>query len=233
MSHIVRREPREMIGDALVRIRQHERSAAQNSAKINLHAAIAADVVKSPPRGGAVGGARCVQRRREAREIVHDHFGNAGRPRGHQHPFGATQLGRVFRHGGDRGFATDWSWEFKHRQRRRFVINDRGVGLGRSGDRGQMTGLNARRQDHDAPRNTVKFDQSQRGVQLIVDRKQNRAPGQRRKSRAKDRTTTKIGEANRSFAIPNPPIAGRRGYLVAQRGFTAGHARRLLRSRRA
>ena len=71
--------PREMLGDTLLRVGQYERNAAKKRAKINLQAAIAADVVKSPPHGGAVRGTWRLQRRREARKIVHNHFRNSGR----------------------------------------------------------------------------------------------------------------------------------------------------------
>ena len=186
MSYIVRREPREMIGDGLVGIRHHERRAANNSAKINLHSAIAADVVKSSPDGGTVGGARCLQRRREAREIVHDHFRNAGRPRGHQHPLSAQQIGRAFRHGNDRGLATDLSWKPEHRQRWRSVVNDRSIDLRGSGDRGQMTNFDAGRQNHDTPCNAFEFDQRQRSAELTLDRKQDGALGKRCKPRTEN-----------------------------------------------
>ncbi len=51
-----------------------------------------------------------------------------------------------------------------HRQRRRSVINDRGVGLRGSRDRGQVGDFNTRRQNDNTPSNAIEFNQRQRGA---------------------------------------------------------------------
>ncbi len=84
-------EPRDVIGERLMRIRQHHRAAGEHGAEEDLQAAIAADVVECGPHRrrsarrtfGDDGAGECFQR-------MPGDLRHAGRARGEHQPFGGA-----------------------------------------------------------------------------------------------------------------------------------------------
>ena len=186
-----------------------------------------------PTRRGPSG---CFRRkgRRQAGEAVHDHFRHAGRAGGQQHPFGLQRRRRKLRR------------PRRSSARRRREPEDRtpslagepaidhhGIDLGAGDQRREMIGIGIRRQNGEAARDAVKFDQRQRRRELAAGREQHRLARQFAEPAAERRSAGEIGVAGARGAIPEEPLRRRVADMLPQRlRLSARHFHRLSRSRR-
>ena len=168
--------------------------------------------------------------RGQAGERVHDHFRHAGRAGGEHHPLGLARrrrnvrlprLSRRMRRGPE---------DRKRRSRPNRIDHDR-VDIRSGDDRREVIGFGIGRQDGEAARDAVEFDQASAVVNWPPVASENGFAGQRR--------------ADRRALVPRPdPRSGRSRYIekkslrrsdaLPQRlRLSARHFRRLSRNRRA
>ena len=195
------------LANRLQRARQHHRAAAQHRTQENLQAAIAAHVVERAPyrtvaeraRGRHRPGRGAGQRRQR---MTHQ-FGNTGRARGEQNPFSFVHRLAVRHAGSDRGARRH---EYGRAQLGCGPVADHGIDLRRRHHARQMCRRYIGRAQHDAPRDTVEFDQRQCRRQLVARRQQHRPAAQLGEPPAERRAARQRGEADARVLVRQPAL---------------------------
>ena len=235
MGDAARVQPRDMIGERLVRLGQHHRAAADDGAQENLQAAIAADVVERRPhrRRTARAGLRRRSRRSRPSSVWPTIFGTPDVPEvsiSHSVARSVCAGARRRRPAARRSTTSGMPCRA---QRSGWSVTTASISA--SVDQGvEMIGIEIGRAQQHAPGDAVDLDHREARQQLAGHRQQHRAPGQLAAATVEAGLRQDIGQRDACAAhreMVRPFSSGLE--IVAEReDLTRGHFRRPGRNRR-
>ena len=161
----------------LLRPSKQQRRTRQHGAKVNLQAAVAANVVKRAPDhfGMRLAGA---DGSRQAGQRVHHHLGPAGGARGEQKPLGGQTLLAGMNARDQRGRTYGMLRRADGGAAEKTAVGDYRIHLGVTHHVGQMLESEVGRIESYAPRQSIGLDQRKRHEELVSRGDQHRASAQ-------------------------------------------------------
>ena len=227
MRDAARLQPRDMIGERLVRARQHHRTAADDGAQEYLKAAIAADVIEGrPDRSGAARRAVGDDRAGQRLQGMADDLRHARGARGQHQPFGRA-LGLDLRCGARRRPGRHHQLHVGIGPSLR-MVGDHGIDVGVLDQALQMIGVEIGRTQQHAPRDAI--DLRHRQGRRSTDRTPPAAPSAprvRASRSAEAGVFENVGQRDNPSRIRDRAALQAWAEIIAEReGFTRGHFHR-------
>ena len=183
VSDAVRGRSREKISGRFAGARKHQRHSGEHRAQINLQSAIAADVVERAPDDLRTAPLPR-QRPRKTLQAVRDQLRRAGGTRGQQYPFGPAACAPLE--------------AVAHRAR--IEIGQLGVGGRRGRHLRESLGAQVGGTEDDASRDSVEFQQGDRGAELLAHGEQHGAASERFQATAETGALREVGELEGGLA---------------------------------